>query len=339
MNIIVHMTPCKPNSTIASARVARFMLETLNKGADHPTDHFTLVDTLQTAEMAVLLNGSVDTLFIVNGPMAFCDFLPALADLVRRSKKVVFVQQDYTIMPPSATGSAETPFRKVFRDLGLRPIFWTTVQKNVQTGWDRYINWNQLTYDPQPLKPLVGPSPAASDPEDEPRFHQEPVLMYYGAYREKREPMFIKYFHNAPYIVSVSTTALRGKKFKMIDPDIQIVEPFTGLGNMPKCSASLYIEDPKSSKEFHSPANRFYELLSAGIPIFFEESTLKMLGQASIVPDPDWVVKRPQELYSKLNSLDLDAMRQQQRDKWHADYVGQLRQRVQDLWAELKAKP
>lgn len=322
MNIIVHMTPCKPNSTIASARVARFMLETLNKG-EGSGEHFTLVDTLQTAEMAVLLNGSVDTLFIVNGPMAFCDFLEPLSHLVRKAKKVVFVQQDYTIMPPSASGSAETPFRKVFRDLGLRPIFWTTVQKNVSATWDRYINWNQLTYDPQPFPVLP----------------EEKSLLYYGAYREKREPMFIKYFHKAPYFVNVSTTTLRGKKFKMIDPTIGIIPPFEGIANMPVCSASIYIEDPKSSREFHSPANRFYELLSAGIPIFFEESTLKMLGQASIVPDPDWVVKCPQELYSKMISMDLDAMRKAQRMKWHTDYVGELRIRLQQMWQELKAKP
>lgn len=313
MNIVVHMTPCKPNSTIASARVARFICDTLG---------FDLVDTAGKAEDAVMLNSSIDHLFIVNGPMAFCDFLPALADLVRRAKKVIFVQQDYTIMPPSATSKAESPFRRVFAELNLRPIFWTTVEKNVQRPMDRYINWNQLTYNPQTFKSI--PS------------HRG--LLYYGAYREKREVMFRKYFKNAPYEVQISTTALRGKKFKALDEKIIIIPPFEGIEFMPNACASIYIEDALSSREFHSPANRFYELLSAGIPIFFEASSLNMLGKASIVPDPDWVVKCPQELYRKMNTLDLDVMRRKQCELWDADYVGQLRQRVLDLWAELKAK-
>lgn len=321
MNIVVHMTPCKPNSTIASARVARFIVDTLSNLQGPPSSWFGLIDTKEKAEEAVLLNSSIDHLFIVNGPMAFCDFLPALADLVRRARKVIWVQQDYTIMPPAAQGKAETPFRKVFRDLELRPIFWTTVEKNIKTTRDRYVNWNQLTYAQQPLKPL---------------YLEQPLLMYYGAYREKREPMFIKYFHRPSYIVNVSTTTLRGKKFKAIDKDIHIVEPFTGLGNMPECSASLYIEDPLSSKEFHSPANRFYELLSAGIPIFFEASSLAMLAKGGIVPDPNWVVQCPTELYSKMVNTDLELMQVMQRDMWHADYVGQLRQRVLQLWAELQ---
>jgi hypothetical protein len=326
MNIVAHLTECKPRSTIASARVARFIVNNLDDSGSacqdmrYVPDQFMLVDTKHKASELLQAYMAIDTLFIVNGPMAFCDFLPELADLVRKAARVVFVQQDYTIMPPSAHSKAESAFRKVFADLNLRPIFWTTVMKNVLMLDDQYINWNQLTYDPQPLKPLA----------------EGRVLMYYGAYREKREAMFKKYFQSAPYNVQVSTTTLRGKKFKALDDNITIIPPFDGLDNMPLCSASLYIEDPLSSKEFHSPANRFYELLSAGIPIFFEESTVPMLAEANIVVPQAWVVTGKEQLYSKLLHTDLDGMRKLQRDMWDKPYVVELQSRLHYIWNKLK---
>lgn len=316
MNIVAHLTECKPNSTVASARVARFIVETLN--ALDSVELFTLVDTRKEATLMIDGDVSVDTLFIVNGPMAFCDFLEELAVLVRRAKNVIFVQQDYTIMPPSRNSKAESPFRKVFADLDLRPAFWTTVESNIVEPADCYINWNQLTYDPQPF----------------PLDSSARILMYYGAYREKREQMFKKYFQGAPYKVVVSTTTLRGKKFKALDDKITIAPPFTGLHDMPLCSASLYIEDQMSSKNFHSPANRFYELLSAGIPIFFERTTLPMLARAGIVPKDGWVVSNKEQLYHQLLHNDLDAVRRQQRQLWDKDYVGELRSRLLALWRE-----
>lgn len=315
MNIVAHMTKCSANSTVASARVARFLVHTLGDYTE-----ISLVDDSASAEDAVMINGSIEHLFIVNGPMAFCDFLPALADLVRRARRVVWVQQDYTLFPPSPNSKAESPFRKVFADLALRPIYWTTVRKNLLTPYDQYVNWNQLTYDPQPLRDLP----------------REPVLMYYGAYREKREPMFKKYLADAPYPVHVSTTTLRGKKFKALDDNIRIVPPFSDLGSVPMGMATLYIEDPLSSREFHSPANRFYEMLSAGLPLFFDQSSLAMLAQAGIHPKASWVVNSKEDLRRAMQCMNLYDMRREQRQLWHKDYVSQLRNEVLAAWEALQ---
>lgn len=316
MNIVAHLTPCTPGSTVASARVARFVVNTLNCY----DDKFTLIDTLSKAEDYLTYHDVIGTLFIVNGPMAFCDFLEPLAAMVRMANKVVFIQQDYTIMPPGPQSKAESPFRKVFADLKLRPAFWTTVKKNIQQPGDKYINWNMLTYDPQPFPDLA----------------LDHSLMYYGAYREKREPMFKKYFVGTPYRVEVSTTTLRGKKFLALDDKIKIIPPFVGLANMPRCTASLYIEDPLSSKEFHSPANRFYELLSAGIPIFFDRGSLGMLAEAGIVPVDAWVVNGKEELYRKMIHFDMDQMRCDQRTRWESPYVARLQERLLKIWQEHK---
>ena len=139
---VVHMTECKPHSTVASARVARFIKDTLG---------VTLIDTKDVARDRIASCFFPERLIIVNGPMAFCDFLEELAVFVRAAKKVVWVQQDYTIMPPAAISNAESPFRKAFAERNLRPVFWTTCKDNVRTEYDRYINWNQLTYDPREL--------------------------------------------------------------------------------------------------------------------------------------------------------------------------------------------
>lgn len=312
-NLVVHMTPCKPNSTIASARVARFIVGTLEEA------RFNLIDSKERAQWALQTGALIDNLIIVNGPMAFCDFLEEMGKMVGLAKRVIWVQQDYTISPPSANSQAESPFRKAFADRRLRPDYWTTVKKNIQTPNDRYINWNQLTYAPYEFKPLA----------------KEPVLMYYGAYREKRELDFKFYFADAPYKVRVSTTTMRGKKFKKLDSAIDIVEPFIGLDHMPVCSASLYIEDTKSHEEFHSPANRFYELLSAGIPILFDIRTTKMLGEAGIYPKPEWVVRSKTDVLNIISQpvQRLEAMRWEQRDRWHGDYVGELKKQLNSIWS------
>lgn len=311
LNLVVHMTPCKPNSTIASARVARFIVNTLAE------ERFNLVDTRELAQTMIDMGAPLKNLIIVNGPMAFCDFLPEIAVLVKMADTVVWVQQDYTITPPSSDSKAESPFRKVFAELNLRPIYWTTVKKNVQTIADCYINWNQLTWDPQPY----------------PELSEDPTLFYYGAYREKREKDFLKYFCTSQYEVKVSTTPIRGKKFKAVNDDIAIVPPFTSLGEIPSCRATLYIEDERSHREFHSPANRFYEMLSAGIPIFFDAKTLPMLKEADIIPRAEWVVHNATELAEGMKSKHkMGIMLRDQRVMWADNYIHALRQRLLHIW-------
>lgn len=303
-NIVVHMTECKPHSTVASARVARFISETI--GVD-------LVDTKEKAEACV---GSVDTLIIVNGPMAFCDFLEALGALVTCANKVVWVQQDYAINPPAANSKAESPFRKAFADKKLRPVYWTTCKKNVVTPEDKYINWNQLTYDSSPFKIM-----------------KENRILYYGAFREKRISSFERFFKEPGIPLTISTTTLRRKKFEAMGINCKFVPAFENvIKDACHYDAAIYIEDDKSHKEFHSPANRFYEMLSAGVPIFFDVLSKSMLEEAGIVVPDKWLVKDGKELYQKYSVADLVGMRAEQRSMWEKDYVGELRQALIKAW-------
>lgn len=307
MDIVVHMTECKPHSTVASARVARFISETLS---------ILLVDTGARAESVLGSNATINRLIIVNGPMAFCDFLEPLSRLVKKAMTVIWVQQDYTIMPPSADSKAESPFRKVFADRKLRPIFWTTCEHNIKTDQDKYINWNELTYRPQPIL-------------------EEGVnkVLYYGAFREKRLESFNRFFRDPKYPLAISTTTLRSKKFRELGTGEVFVQPFDDVvvGARPY-AASLYIEDERSHREFHSPANRFYEMLSAGVPMFFDHQCLPMLDKAGITVPDKWVVKDQAELSEKFGFLDKKAAAQEQRDMWSSDYVHHLKQRLKEIW-------
>lgn len=312
MNIVVHMTECRPNSTVASARVARFISTKLG---------LLLVDTKQKAYE--LRGCNIGKLIIVNGPMAFCDFLPELSDLVRATKRndgrVIWVQQDYTIMPPSATSKAESPFRRVFAELGLRPDFWTTCENNILRPGDRYINWNQLTYDQQPF-----------------RMMNKNSVLYYGAYREKREESFKRFLYGLNCPITISTTTRRMKKFQELGIGASFVPTFDDvIKDACHFDAALYIEDDKSHTQFHSPANRFYEMLSAGVPMFFDYKAVPMLEKAGIIVPAKWTVEDNFDLGKKYVSTDLVTMRQEQRNMWSKDYVGELTERLKEIWNEL----
>lgn len=303
-NYVVHMTECKPESTIASAKVARFISTQLN---------IPLVDCMETAVEI----DTIDRLIIVNGPMAFCDFLPELAELVRIAKEVIWVQQDYTIMPPKADSEAESPFRKVFADRKLRPTFWTTCHENIRPGSkDKYINWNQLTYN---LKPL--------------HVATENRVLYYGAFREKRLQSFVRYFKDPAYPLAISTTTIRAKKFRALGTGEVFVPPFANvISGASRYAAALYIEDEKSHKAFHSPANRFYEMLSAGVPIFFDYECDVQLSNAGIHVPSAWKVSDNKDLAYKFAHTDLCEMRRAQRELWAKDYITDLSNQLMKAW-------
>lgn len=303
MNYVAHMTECKPGSTIASARVARFISDTLS---------IPLIDTgAKTKDI-----GEIDRLIIVNGPMAFCDFLPELAELVRRTEEVIWVQQDYTIMPPKPVSDAQSPFRKVFADRRIRPTFWTTCSDNILLPRDRYINWNQLTYEQKPF-----------------RIATENSVLYYGAFREKRIKSFDRYFREPMYPLSISTTTLRAKKFRELNTGEVFIPPFNSVINEAgRFAAALYIEDEKSHSSFHSPANRFYEMLSAGVPMFFDSLCVPQLEKAGISVPLAWWVSSNKELSSKFANWDLGEMRRAQRDLWAMDYVANLTDQLLKAW-------
>jgi hypothetical protein len=276
-SVIFSFIPAKPTSMVASTRVARFVSETLE---------IPLVWDETIADY-----DKRDVLFIVNGAYAFCKYLEQLSHAIVGAKRIVWIQQDYSIVPPINDGDAQSPFRKAFvtrREQGKPHLeYWTTCEKESKaTPLSSYINWNCLTME-KPLRSAY--------------YHN--TLIYYGSYRTGRTGYFDRYFATPQANTIISSPSKKfAEKYQLgnikhigIVPDLCNWLREQGFG--------LYLEDKKSSREFHSPPNRFYEMMSAGLPMVFPQECCPMLRKAGYNPEP-WVVKNEKEIRKLFGARD-----------------------------------
>lgn len=266
-----------PNSAVVSTHIAAWFAEQ----ADAP-----LVCGKEIADVAV------DTLFIMNGAFAFCDHLAELAKAIENSRRVVWLQNDYTIIPPKAESNAQSPFRKVFVDrarAGAEPLhFWTTVADNANaTEHSRYINWNQFGW-------REGAAQHAHSGD----------VFYYGAFREGRKPAFDRYFGKACAVpITIDSVSPKFqqhyphtlRRMESVDMGLLGTESVPAKGGIARDKfvrelgshgLGLYLEDAASHKQFHSPASRFYEMIGARLPMVFQPEAVPMLKQAGFDVEP-----------------------------------------------------
>ena len=298
--VFTFVKPSK-NSVIASVRIAQFIAKTLD---------------LPLIADEHIKDTRWDVLFLVNGAFSFCSYRDDVAVAVRRARKIIWVQNDYMIYAPIPDGIAESTFRRAFvirREKGLPDMdHWTTVKaKATMTPGSRYINWNALTA-------LKTPLPVERDAAED--------LFYYGAFRSSRARTFDRYFRSHRVPISLSSAS---KKFLERYPHATIVSAIPrsrfyrelnwhGLG--------LYIEDPRSHREFHSPANRFYEMLSAGLPMVFEPDAATMLDKAGY-DIQDYIVERQKDIRPFLRHR--RSVQREQYDRWWSDFRERLTVKVQ----------
>lgn len=253
----------------------------------------------------------LDVLIIVNGAYGFSKFLEPLGEAIYNARRVIWVQNDYTIIPPRNDGDAQSPFRRAFvrrrEDNKLQTEFWSTCEKWSCLPGSSYVNWNMLTFDEQydPKRIKRRREVAGSE------------LLYYGSYRDgsgksSRVPLFDRYFANPSVTTMISSPS---EHFRSRYPKCQHLPPITtefydAIGG---AGLGLYIEDRKSSEEFHSPANRFYEMLSAGLPMVFQPECGTMLRRAGYDPTP-YVVNNARDVLRRMEQR--EEMGEQQRARW-----------------------
>lgn len=298
------------NSVVASNRIAEFISETLGLSLYY--------------DKHILDEKTPDVLIMVNGAFSFCQYRDDIAKVVRRTKRIIWVQNDYTIYTPTDSGTAETPFRKAFRtrvqDKGYAPVDrWTTVADLATVTPDsRYINWNALTALPKPLKfATLGHPPLEA-------------LFYYGAYRVGRQAAFDRYFTKPVVKTIVSSPS---KKFAERYPKLEVIAPIGGDQFYPTLNAhalGLYLEDERSHRQFHSPANRFYEMLSAGLPMVFQEEAVPMFREYAHIDIGPYVVKGPKHVSRVIG--DAYTMGVQQRDEWWQPFRKRLTRQLEKEW-------
>ena len=281
---IFSLLPVKPESTIASVRIARWLSDQLG---------VELFDGPQIADK------ELDVLFIVNASTLFCKHLPEVAQAVARAKEVVWVQNDYTLPPPKADSDAESPFRAAFNRRKLTPHFWTTCGENVgRTEKSARMNWNCLGMD-------LTQKPAELDTAS---------WFYYGAHRDGRASSF-KYVDSILPSWNISTTSAKFADYphaNLLDsmPRSKFFDGLRGHG------MGLYMQDAKSASKDHQPATRFYEMLSVGLPMAFTPDCVPTLAQYGIDVRP--FIVSPGMLSKRAYTA------AQQKTLWYHDYVALL---------------
>lgn len=265
------------NTVVASARIARFLRDELR---------------LPLTCDASVASEKLDVLLLVNGAFAFCKDLPALGAAIADARRLIWVQNDYTIIPPDPDSKAQSPFRAAFRIRRERGLpdseFWTTCSDRVLTERDRYVNWNCLAVDEERLMD--------DDAWGACREHATADLFYYGSFRHTggrmtRTVFYDRYFRDCPVPVTISSPS---KKF---------AERYGGALLLPKIPADefmdtlarrglgLYVGDVASATAYHSPACRFYEMLSAGLPMIFQPEADQTMQKAGYHVPVHWQVK------------------------------------------------
>lgn len=311
MDCVLHLIKCPETSTVASTRIARW----LSKLLDIP-----LVDREN------MVNSYRNVLF-VNSGSAFCDFLSEVAEIIEQCKRMVWIQNDYTIYPP-------TQVRKVMNQRDdLIVERWSTIPKLPNHYaklkiWTRlplqateYINWNKLTY-----KLLKRKQPT------------EEGLFYYGAYRQDREELFKTYFGLPTlYDIIISASKKAEKKFEDLNLIIDFIGPMKNLvEDMQQFQATIYLEDFKSNSIYCSPANRFYECLSAGVPILFDKSCVNTMACDGFNVIPYIVNCQSDVAYFLRNQNRLDEISDLQSNEWCCDYVKELTDSVLKAYDKIK---
>jgi hypothetical protein len=294
--ITIHFTAVTGKTSLASAGIALAISSAL--GTD-------LIDNPQSAKAFLARNCGDYDAFIVNGPWAFCDFRPECMELVADAKDVYWVQNDYTIEIPS-------PLRRPM-------VLLSTIVGGKLRGpleGTRYMNWNALTYT-EPTLPVESQSQRG--------------LFYYGAFRKDREGAFRNYFATDFYPVTISCSARAAASFKQLCPAATIAPIMQTIRQARRFAATVYMEDVTSHNLYCSPANRFYECLSAGIPMAFDAGTVGTMTKAGFDVSL-FVVEQPSDVEVCMQkSLQMGKL---QRQMWcNRDYRGEVIARLKGTMA------
>lgn len=257
--VIINPTKCTPGSTIASSRIATFLADLTGGHLMHSED------TVAT---------EAETVIVVNGLWGFCAFRDQAWSLIERATKVIYVANDYAITTPKAVKT--------------RPYLRLANYDNADGHAPHvYINWNKLTFNKTPANWMPRPT--------------SPNIFYFGAHREDRITSFKKYFTQGqrPYGLSIGTSAKAWPKFQAYGRDIDHLKDIDPMVTPSRFAASLYLEDDTTHTHYHSPANRYYEMLSSGTFILFDGACRSTFERTGINIDP-WIVNSPNDIMAAL---------------------------------------
>lgn len=300
--VVVHLTKCAEKTTIASAKIAKFIAE------EHDLPLVDGPGQFKKQYRNIIYVNSM-------GAFAHADLRKELAVQSRYCDRLIYVQNDYNVHPISQVQkvvrdergwSHDFPFTKgeiflwgTIPEYITRPDegFWREGRYITRPG-DRYLNWNQLTYTPIPCKePRTAPYSSS--------------IFYWGACRPGRKDAFARLlfgcYGHANFPVVISCAARVRNKFEEIPneykdwiydrpTEVSYVKPFKSLQELQEYGCTIYMEDETSNGVYTSPANRFYEALSADLFMFVDDIAAHTLKRAGYEVPPEWVIKTPADI-------------------------------------------
>lgn len=281
---VLHVNTSTPTSTSPTMRIARFVADEL--GAP-------LICSQSSAKEHVRPGKKFDVLFVKYGMLKFSQHRDEALEIYRRAGRVINMENDYLF-------ALDKRFRAPDET-------WSTVENRT-----RYVNWNMLTR--HDLDDWKNPGPMPTPTRD--------GLVYYGAHRPDRAPSFKRYFHDAPYPVTIST--FRGRRaFEAYGERIKVIGAFRDPDAQAAWPATIYVEDEASHRTYCSPATRFYECVMAGVAQFVDEDAAGTLRKAGVVINQEFVVNSQRGLRHAMRHCEETALRQ--RRLWFRNYADEIR--------------
>lgn len=269
--VVCHYGKVKTDGLLASGRIARLLADRYG---------FDLVDTPEAGRMQTEGLENPDYCIVVSSAAGFADpeLREAVGELAARAGTYIFVQNDFMTEPAGQIGTWHERLGKEHSRVVWSTIPSRLLAKRADKERSRYVNWNMLTYQPEKAGP---------------RTHN-PALFYYGAHRRERIPYFKKWLATDEYPVVISTSKRVFGKWRetlnlqnesdagpiLRDQMTDVINEMGKYGTV-----GVYLEDEHSHKVYTSPANRFYEMLSARMPMVIDPSCGGTFQQAGYKPN------------------------------------------------------
>ena len=296
MNGII-INPNALESVIASSKIALFLAEKFG------------IKIYGKVNFKECKKTKFDYVFVMNsgfGAVIDKDFGMWIANTAKASNHPVYICNDYKLFYPAGCVRYIDP---------KKYTFWSTIpdMTNRLCKKNIYVNWNKLSY--KPTKPRKGS-----------------VLnkcIYWGAYRKDRIEFFKKYLNHPDVVISTSSRARKG--FLESCPKAKIIPNFESLHTaIQRYACTIYLED--TTRLYCSPANRFYEAISAGIPMLFQPEAVAHMNEAGYDVEV-FTVKDAKELSQHIPEAH-NAMDEQ--EEWQRDYIKELHKEVEEALRRTK---
>ena len=247
-----------------------------------------------------------DTVYLLAGSFGYCNFRLFVEEAMWTCKKFVFIQNDYRY-----------PLANQLKNiLKLKPEieveWWATSPEYQPCRGNAFFKVKPKFFD---MNKIVWNPIAFAD-----RFYRE-GLLYYGNARPDRVDTLMKYLETGLYPVSISATRRDLWRwyylFKNKVP-ARFVTAFESLEEIQKYQMALFAVDDISQHQYETPSTKFYECLSAGIPMLFDVKcnyTFKTAG----FDISKWIISQPEDVVSRLH--DWDTIRKEQRNLLSRDFM------------------